>query len=42
MVDELMVLDTGCLLAVGDPQQVLAMPRVREAYLGSLEVGVAD
>lgn len=41
MVDALMVLDTGRLLAVGDPHEVLAMPRVREAYLGSLEVGAS-
>lgn len=42
MVDALMVLDTGRLLAVGEPEAVVAMPRVREAYLGSLEVGAAD
>jgi branched-chain amino acid transport system ATP-binding protein len=36
LVGDLYVLDGGRLLAHGDPDQVLAEPRVRVAYMGSL------
>lgn len=42
MVDSLLVLDTGGLLAVGAPQEVVKLRRVREAYLGDLEPSVGD
>jgi branched-chain amino acid transport system ATP-binding protein len=42
MVDTLLVLDTGGLLAVGPPQEVVKLRRVREAYLGDLELSVGD
>ncbi len=42
MVDSLLVLDTGGLLAVGAPQEVVKLCRVREAYLGDLELSVGD
>jgi len=37
-----LVLDTGGLLAVGAPQEVVKLCRVREAYLGDLELSVGD
>jgi branched-chain amino acid transport system ATP-binding protein len=36
LVGDLYVLDGGRLIAHGDPQAVLADPRVREAYMGAL------
>ena len=42
MVDSLLVLDRGGLLAVGAPQEVVKLCRVREAYLGDLELSVGD
>ncbi len=35
--DRVMVLDFGCLIAIGDPASVMANPDVRKAYLGEVE-----
>lgn len=42
LVSDLYVLDGGRLLAHGAPDEVLAQPRVREAYMGPLAPAVAE
>ncbi len=34
VVDRLIVIDFGALLAEGDPERVMADPKVREVYMG--------
>jgi branched-chain amino acid transport system ATP-binding protein len=40
IADELIAMESGAVIATGDPQAVLAHPRVVEAYLGTSEAAV--